>query len=154
MCQPWFELDSAHEKFGVWTGPKQNSYQQFYGNLPATNIIITTNNSRQTVFIYIYFLWLFCMDFTNLFIIYSTDSFPGLWEVPMIDYIDLNGKPCNMIDGCSAPANEQETYELLSRNFDRHYNSNRAPFPMFMHAVWFAKYPYTLSGKSMKYTLV
>ena len=102
-----------------------------------------------------FFLWLlFCMGFTNLLIIYSTDSFPGLWEVPMIDYIDLKGKPCNMIDGCSAPANEQETYELLSRNFDRHYNSNRAPFPMFMHAVWFAKYPYTLSGKSMKYTLV
>ena len=44
------------------------------------------------------------MDFTNLLIIYSTDSFPGLWEVPMIDYIDLKGKPCNMIDGCSAPA--------------------------------------------------
>ena len=94
------------------------------------------------------------MDFTNLLIIYSTDSFPGLWEVPMIDYIDLKGKPCNMIDGCSAPADGPETYELLSRNFDRHYNSNRAPFPMFMHAVWFAKYPYTLSGKSMKYTLV
>ena len=94
------------------------------------------------------------MDFTNLLIIYSTDSFPGLWEVPMIDYIDLKGKPCNMIDGCLAPANEPETYELLSRNFDRHYYSNRAPFPMFMHAVWFAKYPYTLSGKSMKYTLV
>ncbi|XP_073227462.1 chitin deacetylase 7-like [Porites lutea] len=75
-----------------------------------------------------------------------TDSFPGLWEVPMIDYIDLKGKPCNMIDGCSAPANEPETYELLSRNFDRHYYSNRAPFPMFMHAVWFAKYPYTLSA--------
>ena len=106
--------------------------------------------------LYSFFLWLlFCMDFTNLVIIYSTDSFPGLWEVPMIDYIDLKGEPCSMIDGCSAPANYQETYELLSRNFDRHYNSeSRAPFPMFMHASWFTKHPYTLSGKSMKYTLV
>lgn len=65
----------------------------------------------------------------------------------MIDYIDLRGQPCNMIDGCTPPANEQETYDLLNRNFERHYISNRAPFPMFMHAVWFFKYPYTLSGK-------
>ena len=65
----------------------------------------------------------------------------------MIDYIDSRGQPCNMIDGCTTPANEQETYDLLNRNFERHYSSNRAPFPMFMHAVWFAKYPYTLSGK-------
>ena len=85
---------------------------------------------------------------TDLFVL--LDSFPGLWEVPMIDYIDLKGQPCNMIDGCNPPANEQEAYDLLSSNFDRHYNSNRAPFPMFMHAVWFRKYPYTLSGKSME----
>ena len=66
----------------------------------------------------------------------------------MIDYIDLRGQPCNMIDGCTPPANEQEAYDLLNRNFERHYLSNsRAPFPMFMHAVWFNKYRYTLSGK-------
>ena len=41
-------------------------------------------------------------------------SFPGLWEVPMIDYTDLRGIPCNMIDGCHPPANEQEAYDLLS----------------------------------------
>lgn len=78
------------------------------------------------------------------------DSFPGLWEVPMIDYNDSKGNPCNMIDGCAPPANEQEVYDLLNSNFERHYTSNRAPFPMFMHAVWFAKFPFAVSGKSLE----
>ncbi|PFX27397.1 uncharacterized protein LOC111327624 [Stylophora pistillata] len=75
-----------------------------------------------------------------------TDSFPGLWEVPMIDYNDSRGNPCNMIDGCYPPANAQEAYDLLLTNFERHYTTNRAPFPMFMHAKWFAEYPYTMSA--------
>ena len=66
----------------------------------------------------------------------------------MIDYLDSRGLPCNMIDGCAAPTSEQDAYDLLNKNFERHYNSNRAPFPMFMHAVWFTKYPFTLNGES------
>ena len=65
----------------------------------------------------------------------------------MIDYTDSRGAPCNMIDGCYPPANEQEAYDLLSKNFERHYTSNRAPFPMFMHAVWFQKHSYTVNGE-------
>ena len=64
----------------------------------------------------------------------------------MIDYIDSKGEPCNMIDGCTPPVNEQDAYDLLDKNFQRHYSSNRAPFPMFMHASWFVKYPFTLQG--------
>lgn len=75
-----------------------------------------------------------------------TDSFPGLWEVPMIDYNDSRGMPCNMIDGCSPPASEQDAYDLLKKNFERHYTStSRAPFPMFMHASWFQNYPFTVA---------
>ena len=68
----------------------------------------------------------------------------------MIDYTDSRGNPCNMIDECYPPANEKEAYDLLSTNFERHYTTNRAPFPMFLHAGWFAKYPYTLTGKDTK----
>ncbi|XP_068676705.1 chitin deacetylase 7-like [Montipora foliosa] len=75
-----------------------------------------------------------------------TNSFPGLWEVPMIDYIDSKGYPCNMIDECTAPADEQDVYNLLNTNFERHYKSNRAPFPMFMHASWFKDYSFTLKA--------
>ena len=68
----------------------------------------------------------------------------------MIDYTDSRGNPCNMIDECYAPANETEAYDLLSTNFERHYTTNRAPFPMFLHAGWFARYPYTLTGKDTR----
>ena len=64
----------------------------------------------------------------------------------MVDYVDRVGKLCNMVDGCTAPSNEEEAYNLLDSNFNVHYKSNRAPFPIFMHAWWFAKYPYALSG--------
>ena len=65
----------------------------------------------------------------------------------MIDWIDLSGAPCSMVDACAAPASEEEALELYMNNFDAHYTTNRAPFPMFFHATWFASYPYTLSGK-------
>ena len=67
----------------------------------------------------------------------------------MIDYNDSRGMPCNMIDGCSPPASEQDAYDLLKKNFERHYTStSRAPFPMFMHASWFQNYPFTVAGES------
>ena len=72
----------------------------------------------------------------------------------MVDYVDLSGNLCNMVDGCSPPQNEVEAYELLEKNFNIHYTTNRAPFPMFFHATWFAHYPYTLNGMQVKcYTI-
>lgn len=75
-----------------------------------------------------------------------TDSFPGLWEVPMVDYVDLSGEPCNMVDACTPPKNEEEAYQLFERNFVTHYATNKGPFPMFFHATWFAQYPFTLNA--------
>ena len=69
----------------------------------------------------------------------------------MVDWIDLTGSPCNMVDGCSPPSNEEEALELFMNNFQTHYTTNRAPFPMFFHATWFVKYPYTVSGKLLEY---
>ena len=76
------------------------------------------------------------------------DSYPGLWEVPMIDWLDLEGRLCNMVDECSPPASEEEALELFTKNFQNHYTTNRAPFPMFFHATLFAKYPHTVTGKN------
>jgi hypothetical protein len=78
------------------------------------------------------------------------DSYPGLWEVPMIDWLDLAGAPCSMVDACAPPGNEEEAIELYMKNFETHYATNRAPFPMFFHATWFAKYPHTFSGKLLE----
>jgi hypothetical protein len=78
--------------------------------------------------------------------IFFLASYPGLWEVPMVDYSDVNGNPCNMIDGCAKPFTQQATFDLIHKNFLRHYKSNRAPFPMFVHADWFKNEPERMAG--------
>ncbi|XP_055347521.1 uncharacterized protein LOC129594756 [Paramacrobiotus metropolitanus] len=67
-------------------------------------------------------------------------SYPGLWEMPMVQWeSDLWKVPCAMVDTCSllAAPSAVATYDLLMKNFNRHFNSNRAPFGIYMHATWF-----------------
>ena len=64
-------------------------------------------------------------------------SFPGLWEVGMVMWEDLNGGRCSMGDACSNPTDEESVYKMLLNNFHRHYDSNRAPFGLFYHSAWF-----------------
>ncbi|XP_055340723.1 chitin deacetylase 7-like [Paramacrobiotus metropolitanus] len=66
-------------------------------------------------------------------------SFPGIWEMPLVMWNDRSGDRCNMVDQCTDPENQQEVYELLISNFERHYTTNRAPFNIFTSAAWFAK---------------
>ncbi|XP_043214423.1 mucin-5AC-like isoform X5 [Amphibalanus amphitrite] len=64
-------------------------------------------------------------------------SFPGVWEVPMVMWQDLNGGRCSMVDACSPPKSAEDVYKMLIKNFERHYSSNRAVFPLYFHAAWF-----------------
>lgn len=66
-----------------------------------------------------------------------TKSYPGVWEVPMVMWQDLNGGRCSMGDGCSNPPDAEGIYKMLIKNFERHYTSNRSPFPLYYHAAWF-----------------
>ncbi|XP_014680194.1 PREDICTED: uncharacterized protein LOC106820165, partial [Priapulus caudatus] len=61
-----------------------------------------------------------------------TGSHPGLWEVPLVDWIDTNDTLCNNVDACYFPADKEEALTLLRSNFQRHYNSNRAPLPLVL----------------------
>ncbi|XP_076361028.1 uncharacterized protein LOC143252573 isoform X2 [Tachypleus tridentatus] len=65
------------------------------------------------------------------------ESFPGLWEMAMVMWVDLKGGRCSMADACSNPQDEQGIVEFLKKNFNRHYNSNRAPLGLFFHSAWF-----------------
>ena len=89
------------------------------------------------------------------------ESSPGVWEVPMVMWQDLNGGRCSMGDGCSNPPDAEGVYKMLIKNFERHYTTNRcaltypliirdtfflsefchlfyrAPFPLYYHAAWF-----------------
>lgn len=75
-----------------------------------------------------------------------TDPFPGLWEVPLVDYRDPTGKLCAMIDACTGLNTADDVYNMLMNNFKRHYLSNKAPFPMFTTGAWFKGNEYRSDG--------
>ena len=60
-----------------------------------------------------------------------TKSYPGVWEVPMVMWQDLNGGRCSMGDGCSNPPDAEGVYKMLIKNFERHYTTNRS----FIHPL-------------------
>ncbi|XP_015793287.1 uncharacterized protein LOC107369825 [Tetranychus urticae] len=66
-----------------------------------------------------------------------TKSFPGVWEVGMVMWEDLKGGRCSMADSCSNPSDEEGVFEMLLKNFNRHYTTNKAPFGLFYHSAWF-----------------
>lgn len=66
-----------------------------------------------------------------------TASVPGFWEIPMIDWIDTNDTLCANVDSCYFPSDKEEALMLLRSNFLRHYNMNRAPFPINLRTNWF-----------------
>lgn len=68
-----------------------------------------------------------------------TKSYPGVWEVPMVMWQDLNGGRCSMGDACSNPADADGVSKMIMKNFERHYTTNRAPFGLFYHAAWFTQ---------------
>ena len=71
-----------------------------------------------------------------------SDSFPELWEVPLVDYNSKDGRLCNIIDSCTPPRTVQEALELFDSNFKRHYTTNRAPFFMLLEEEWLANSTY------------
>ncbi|GBM16726.1 hypothetical protein AVEN_217985-1 [Araneus ventricosus] len=67
-------------------------------------------------------------------------NFPGLWEIPMLQYHRSSREGdfyCSMLDACTPyPITAADTKDFLMKNFLRHYKSNKAPFPMFLHEAW------------------
>jgi hypothetical protein len=44
-----------------------------------------------------------------------------------------------MGDACSNPPDAEGVYQMLAKNFERHYTTNRAPFGLYYHAAWFTQ---------------
>ncbi|CAN8025800.1 unnamed protein product [Ixodes persulcatus] len=71
-------------------------------------------------------------------------KYPGLWTVPMNALFakrDFHGspleEPCSMADACMpVPETANATFGFLKSNFDDFYNTNKAPFPVFLHEAW------------------
>ncbi|XP_027203067.2 chitin deacetylase 7-like [Dermatophagoides pteronyssinus] len=80
------------------------------------------------------------------------ENYPGFWDVPMNDWdveYEVQGvkvhRECAMASGCimfekNGEVNYHPTadqiYDLFEYNFDRFYNGNRAPFPLFLSEEW------------------
>lgn len=71
-----------------------------------------------------------------------TASIPGPWVMPMISWLDQNGIPCPMVDSCFfVPKldDEDEWFDFILINFERHYHGNRAPFGFYIHE-WYLRF--------------
>lgn len=72
-----------------------------------------------------------------------TRAFPGLWEVP-INPLWNEVNTCHHADQCVFPSASDDDdidaiVDFLKENFDRHYNTNRAPFQLNFHVTWFTQ---------------
>ena len=66
----------------------------------------------------------------------------------MVFYTDVSGGHCAMPDNpkCDIGGSFETTLQMLVDNFKRHYYSNRAPFPIFIHSFFFDDHNFTLSA--------
>jgi len=78
----------------------------------------------------------------------------GVWEMVMNEF-DPREKPgdaseqvsgCVMLDSCAEIRTPDSLYNILTHNFIRHYEQNRAPMGLYMHAAWFNKSPEMLDA--------
>ncbi|XP_014674006.1 PREDICTED: uncharacterized protein LOC106814220 [Priapulus caudatus] len=72
--------------------------------------------------------------------------------VPLVSWSGTeDGEECSMMDdgACTQPQTADEMVEWMWSNFLRHYDTNRAPFSVFLHARYFRDYPYALEGMNM-----
>lgn len=75
-----------------------------------------------------------------------TKSYPGLWEVPLIRWYGSNRLACAMPDGCTIAPGVKGTMAFLEDNFKRHYENNKSPLGIFLHASWFRRKEGNLEG--------
>jgi len=63
----------------------------------------------------------------------------GLWEYPMVAWTDMKNISCAMVDACIYPPPDtlDDVYNWILKHFNRHYETNRAPFGFFVHSAWF-----------------
>ncbi|KAJ2944846.1 hypothetical protein O0L34_g1740 [Tuta absoluta] len=71
-------------------------------------------------------------------------SLPGVWVAPLVPWKDLSGKACLMINDCqNAPDfyEQDDWYNFILSNFERHYKNSRTPFGIYAHDYFLTTYP-------------
>ena len=125
----------TRESIKGWRTPFLATSENQIKALQANNF--TYESSMQTPMRY----WPFTLDYKSPLCdspaTCPVEAYPGLWVIPNIRLLQADNVTCGMLDSCTHPKTQQEVYDLLVSNFDRHYSSNRAPFGIYLHAAWF-----------------
>jgi hypothetical protein len=75
---------------------------------------------------------------------------PGLWEIPMTTVNNgLSLMDIYNMNTLENPISNVTVFNQLQSQFESHYNGNRAPFGIYMHAIWMVPRP----GKGNNETL-
>lgn len=69
-----------------------------------------------------------------------TKSYPGIWEVPL-NPMTNEISTCHHLDQCVFPSQDDHSdssdiVQFLVENFERHYNTTRAPYQINLHVQW------------------
>lgn len=69
-----------------------------------------------------------------------TKSYPAIWEVPL-NPMTNEISTCHHLDQCVFPSQDDHSdssdiVNFLIENFERHYNTTRAPFQINLHVQW------------------
>lgn len=73
-------------------------------------------------------------------------AYPGIWEMPL-NQVTIEGYTCAMVDSCPPHLSGEDVYRMLTSNFKRHYNANRAPYGLYFHTTWFKRPEYLAAFK-------
>ncbi|OQV16221.1 Cullin-4A [Hypsibius exemplaris] len=63
-------------------------------------------------------------------------SFPGLWEIPLNQIVGTFDETCSILGSCTRMDNVDDVVDMLNKNFDKHYSTNRAPLVLSMSTNW------------------
>lgn len=69
-----------------------------------------------------------------------TKQFPGVWEIPLNShYIEgYEAGHCPYLDQCVfTNMDRKDIFKWLKEDFNRHYETNKAPYNLAMHTNWF-----------------
>ncbi|GJQ73260.1 hypothetical protein Trydic_g13634 [Trypoxylus dichotomus] len=69
-------------------------------------------------------------------------SYPGLWEMVLNQLSVSKDVICSTVDACPRELSGDNMYEILVRNFKRHYLTNRAPYGLHLHSSWLKNQDY------------
>ncbi|KRT83397.1 hypothetical protein AMK59_3906 [Oryctes borbonicus] len=78
-----------------------------------------------------------------------TESYPGFWELPVVDMVGAGGIECNSLQGCGITGTSSEIRDWLMEQFQRVYGDNKAPITLVVSSGWLGASTSNLEGLTL-----